>query len=98
MNRRRAVLLFLAAAAALSAGAACHRSTSSAHRPDLSPAEHFKVHQAPTMTPHGKILMDSVTENDGRIYYTTEDGRRWRVAYAKRPDGTYRYETPDEVR
>jgi hypothetical protein len=63
-----------------------------------SPGEYFKEQQAVTVTPYGKIVTDTVEEKDGRIEYRTEDGKRWRVAYSKRADGTYQYATPDEAK
>jgi hypothetical protein len=60
-----------------------------------SAAEYFREQQAGTVTPHGRVLADTVGEADGRLEYATEDGRRWRVAYSKRADGTYRYGTPE---
>ena len=50
------------------------------------------------MTPNGKIMIDTVIERDGKIEYATEDGKRWRVGYSKRADGTYQYGTPDELK
>lgn len=63
-----------------------------------TPAQHFKKQQANTMTPHGKIMTDSVEEKDGKIQYKTEDGKQWRVTYSKRDDGTYQYGMPEEVK
>src|SRR5262245_701379 len=60
--------------------------------------QYFKEQQANTMTPHGKIMTDSVVEKDGKIEYKTEDGKHWRVTYSKRADGTYQYGMPDEVK
>jgi hypothetical protein len=64
----------------------------------LSPAEYFKKHQGSTVTPNGKILMDSVQAAGEKIQYKTDDGKTWRVGYSKRADGTYEYQTPDEVK
>ena len=50
------------------------------------------------MTPNGKIVTESVNEKDGKIEYKTEDGKKWRVNYSKRTDGTYQYGTPEEVK
>jgi hypothetical protein len=50
------------------------------------------------MTPNGKIMIDTVIEKDSKIEYATEDGKRWRVSYSKRADGTYQYGTPDEMK
>jgi hypothetical protein len=63
-----------------------------------TPAQYFKDQQANTRTPHGKIMMDSVEEKEGKIQYKTEDGKQWRVGYTKRADGTRHYGTPDEVK
>ncbi len=63
-----------------------------------TPAQYFKEQQAFTVTPHGKILTDTVTEQDGRIRYATEDGKQWSVGYSKRADGTYQYGTPDHIK
>jgi hypothetical protein len=61
--------------------------------------EHFRDTQGLTMTPHGKMKMDTVAEGaDGKIHYETEDGKRWRVDMTKQADETYHYGTPDEVR
>jgi hypothetical protein len=59
-----------------------------------SPAQYFREEQAATVTPHGKIKTETVTEVNGRIYYETEDGKTWSVTYRKRADGTYNYDTP----
>ena len=63
-----------------------------------SPALYFKEQQSSTMTPHGKIMMDSVEEKDRKIQYKTEDGKTWRVGYSKRADGTYQYGMPEETK
>lgn len=63
-----------------------------------SKVEYFRDTQGPTMTPHGKIKMDSVEEKNGKIQYQTEDSKKWRVDMTKQADGTYRYGTPDEVK
>jgi hypothetical protein len=60
--------------------------------------QYFKDQQSATMTPNGKIMIDTVAEKDGKIEYATEDGKRWRVSYSKRADGTYQYGTPDEMK
>jgi hypothetical protein len=33
-----------------------------------------------------------------KVEYKTEDGKRWSVGYVKNADGTYRYQTPEEVK
>ena len=65
-----------------------------------SPAQYFRDRQKATMTPHGKIKMDTVIEDkDGMIQYqTTDDGKTWRVKPTKRDDGTYEFNTPIEVK
>lgn len=63
-----------------------------------TPQQYFKEQQVNTMTPNGKIMTDSVTEQEGKIRYQTEDGKQWRVGYAKRADGTYHYTTPEQVK
>ncbi len=64
----------------------------------LTPAQYFRLHQGATVTPYGKVVIDSVAERGGKIEFNTEDGQRWRVGYFKRADGTYDYGTPDEVK
>src|SRR4051812_13264738 len=66
--------------------------------PMLSPGRYFKERQTSTVTPHGKIVIESVAEKDGQIEYKTEDGKQWRVTYSKQADGTYQYGTPEEVK
>lgn len=63
-----------------------------------SPAQYFRERQATTITPHGKIRTDTVEERGGKLEYQTGDGKRWRLDYAKRADGTYDYGTPDELK
>lgn len=65
---------------------------------EKSPVQHFKAKQGSTMTPNGKIKLASVKEVGDKIEYQTEDGKRWRVGYSKRADGTYEYQTPDAVK
>ena len=50
------------------------------------------------MTPHGKIRIETVTEQDGKLRYTTQNGAAWSVTYTKQADGTYQYGTPEEVK
>lgn len=59
--------------------------------------QYFKEEQTATVTPHGRIRTDTVTERDGRIEYETDNGMKWTVAYSKRADGTYRYDTPERL-
>ena len=72
------------------------------HGPPPTPSEealsYFKARQGATMTPHGKIRMETVTEKDGKIRYTTQNGAAWMVTYTKQADGTYQYGTPEEVK
>lgn len=64
--------------------------------PLRNPLEHFQTTNRNTVTPHGRIHVDSAYEQDGMIYYKTEDGKQWRVPYTRRADG-YSYGTPEEV-
>ena len=50
------------------------------------------------MTTNGKVVAATVEEKDGKIFYKTEDGKRWRVGYSKRADGTYEFRMPEEVK
>jgi len=61
------------------------------------PLEHFQSTNRHTVTPHGRIDVDSAVEKDGMIYYKTDDGKQWRVPYHRRAEG-YSYGTPEEVR
>lgn len=63
-----------------------------------TPVQYFRERQDTTVTPHGKIRMDTVAEQGGKIQYQTEDGRKWCVSYSKQADGTYQYGTPEEVK
>jgi hypothetical protein len=78
----------------------CDKSaTTGTTSPNVSQLQHFKTQQATTMTPHGRILVETAVEgSDGKIHYQTEDGKKWRVTMAKQPDGNYRYSEPEEVR
>jgi hypothetical protein len=62
-----------------------------------TPAQYFKEEQAATVTPHGRIRTETVTERNGRIEYSTDNGMKWSVSYSKRVDGTYRYDTPERL-
>lgn len=62
-----------------------------------TPAQYFKEEQAATVTPHGRIRTETVTERNGRIEYSTDNGMKWAVTYSKRADGTYRYDTPERL-
>lgn len=75
----------------------CGESTAS-KADTRSAAQYFKEKQTNTVTPHGKIMTNSVKEKDGKIQYKTEDGKEWLVTYTKRADGTYQYGMPDEVK
>jgi hypothetical protein len=74
------------------AGAHCHRSpsrpTAAAARPGK--VDYFKQSQAATMTPHGAIDMNSVTETPDGVEYRTSDGNTWRVVMEPTPGG-YRF-------
>jgi hypothetical protein len=64
-----------------------------------SALQHFKDEQAATVTPHGRIMMETVKELDSSSFlYQTEDGKHWAVQYSKRADGTYEYCTPEETK
>jgi hypothetical protein len=63
-----------------------------------TPGRYFRQKQASTMTPNGKIRSASVKEVGDKIEYQTEDGKRWRVRYSRRADGTYEYQTPEAVK
>ena len=63
-----------------------------------TPGQYFKERQGSTITPNGKILTDTVEEKNGKIEYSTQDGKRWQVDASKRADGTYRYGTPAEAK
>jgi hypothetical protein len=91
--------LFVTAALAASLGCDTGTNARTGKTADTrSAAQYFKDEQVSTMTPNGKIKTDSVQEKDGEIHYKTEDGKKWRVRYSKRSDGTYEYSTPEEVR
>ena len=62
-----------------------------------TPGEYFRRNQAPTVTPNGRIKLTTVKEVGDEIRYETADGKRWRVGYSKRADGTYEYRTPAPV-
>src|SRR5439155_542189 len=63
-----------------------------------TPVQYFREQQAATVTPNGKIMIDSVEERNGKLEYKTEDGKKWRVGHSKRADGTYQYGMPEEVK
>lgn len=98
----RARVLTLCCLLALTAG--CSRSASPPATPatPATPSEqavsYFKARQGATTTPHGKIRIDTVMEEGGKIRYTTANGAAWRVPYTKQADGTYQYGTPEEVK
>ncbi len=100
MNKLRRALPALVVATLLTTVTGCCCFPAPVARvPDTrSAAQYFKDQQGPTMTPNGKILTDTVEEKGGKIEYTTEDGKKWRVGYLKNADGTYEYGTPDEVK
>jgi hypothetical protein len=63
-----------------------------------TPVEHFKETHGKTMTPHGRIKLETVKAVDGnRIQYETEDGSVFRVAY-DRQGGNFRYKDPEKVK
>ncbi len=77
-------------------------TTGCSRPPAQSPAEealsYFKSRQSATVTPHGKIRIDTVAEKDGKLRYTTQDGSAWMVTYVKQADGTFQYGTPEEAK
>ena len=75
----------------------CSSSTTS-HAASRTAGQYFKEQQSATMTPNGKIMVDTVTEKNDKIEYETQDGKKWRVTYSKQADGTYQYGTPDELK
>lgn len=94
MHRSSRIFAVLSLAVAVG----CGGDNSGTIPPPEPPADqYFKEHQATTVTTNGKILLDTVTERDGKIEYCTEDGSYWRVGYSKRADGTYQYGTPDSI-
>lgn len=92
--RRVIVLSTLAAASGCGGG----KPTPARSHDPRTPGQYFKEQQSSTMTPNGKIMTGTVADRDGKIEYATEDGKRWRVSYSKRADGTYQYGTPDEMK
>jgi hypothetical protein len=93
---RRWLSAVTTATSLVAVGAGCGRSSS---EPDTrTPAQYFQEQQAATVTPHGKIVKDSVQEESDKIEYRTEDGRRWRVGYSKHAGGGYHYDTPEEIK
>ena len=89
-------LLALALGISLADGGGC--GGPAGMRDTRTPGQYFREEQAVTVTPHGKILTDSVEERDDKIEYSTQDGHRWRVGFSKRADGTYDYQTPEAVK
>jgi hypothetical protein len=67
------------------------------NKQEPSKAEAFKADQSATLTPHGKINLDSVQETDRGVSYETTDKTKWDVSMEKAADGQYRYGTPDRV-
>jgi hypothetical protein len=62
------------------------------------PVDYFKETQTQTVTPHGRIRMQTVTEvSGGRIQYETDDGSVIQVRYEATKDG-YRYSDPQRVK
>ena len=101
MSRTLRLLLGVLIAAMLATAIGCGEGSNSGRSraaDTRTPGQYFRDRQASTMTPNGKILMNSVEERPGEIEYKTEDGKRWRVTYSKRADGTYQYGTPDEIK
>lgn len=65
----------------------------------LSPAERFKKEQAVTVTPHERIVLETVRDTaDGRIFYQTTDGSKWIVEFANNADGSVRYSAPVQTK
>lgn len=98
MHRFYHCLLPVLLAAVLVSAGGCGGGNTTPKADTRTPGQYFKEQQANTMTPHGKIMTDSVEEKDGKIQYKTADGKQWRVTYSKRADGTYEYGMPDGVK
>jgi len=68
---------------------------------DSAPANkigRFKTEQGATVTPHGRINVDTAHETaDGRISYETSDGASFVVDSHENADGTLRYGEPTRV-
>lgn len=61
----------------------------------VSTVDRFKSDQVATVTPYGRINMDSVSESqEGRINYQTQDGSSWQVQIETAADGSARYNQP----
>jgi hypothetical protein len=97
---RSTVYLLLMVFCIVAVNSGCDGSKSTTKTEDTrSKVEYFRDTQAATMTPHGKIKMETIQEtSNGRIQYQTVDGKTWRVDMTKQADGTYRYGMPDEVK
>jgi hypothetical protein len=76
----------------------CGRPAGPARTPAEDAVHYFKSRQGATMTPHGKIRIETVAEQDGKLRYTTQNGAVWSVTYTKQADGTYNYGTPEEMK
>lgn len=79
------------------AGSGCGGDAKTNKPVEKSPLQYFRDELGGAMMTHGRILADSIEENNGRIQYKTEDGKKWRVSYRKLPDGNYKYDTPDDI-
>lgn len=60
------------------------------------PATHFNQTQGHTVTPHGRVVPNSATDESGYIHYETEDGSKWRVRY-NADEGDYRYGNAESI-
>jgi hypothetical protein len=95
-NRGKAMLLRFVAGALLIAAiiplAGCRPAPA-------SKIGRFRADQEGTVTPHGRIKMDTVDETaDGRISYETSDGASFVVDARENADGTLRYGQPTRGR
>ncbi len=61
-------------------------------------AEAFRNEQGATVTPHGRIILESVKESELGVSYETIDNTKWNVRMEKAADGQYRYGEPDQVK
>jgi len=94
MLKRSVLLLAMSFALAIAGGCSQQSEPKKDYR---TAAQYFKEEQVNTVTPHGRIRTETVTERDGRIEYQTDNGMKWAVRYTKRADGTYHYQNPERT-